>query len=202
MPRCPTCSREYADPEAACPDCGEAEAAAPCVRCGEAFAAGDACPACGLLRVEVSCDVHPNTPAEGRCVVCGGAVCRACRRGDGRATLCAEHASVVVIQGWAQIYSTQREFEAQLVRDNLVAEGVAARIFSQKDNMLSVALGDLSIVRLLVPAWEYEPAKALIRGYMDAEGEVAFACPACGESYEAGADACSACGAPRPGAGD
>ncbi len=61
--------------------------------------------------------------------------------------------------------------------------------------MLSVDLGELSIVRLLVPAFEYERAIGIIRQHMDAEGEVAFACPSCGEAYEPGAVRCAACGA-------
>ncbi|MEX2584437.1 MAG: DUF2007 domain-containing protein [Gemmatimonadota bacterium] len=100
-----------------------------------------------------------------------------------------------MIQGWAQVYSTASEFEAQLLRDNLMAEEVDARIFSQKDNMLSVELGELSIVRILVPAWEYEQASGIIRQHMDAEGEVTFACPACGEAYEPGTRSCASCGA-------
>lgn len=110
------------------------------------------------------------------------------------AILCESHSSVVVIQGWAQIYSTTREFEAQLLRENLTAEGLDARTFSQKDNMLSVDLGELSIVRLLVPAWEYDRALEVIRTHMDTAGEVTFACPSCGEAYEPGAESCTECG--------
>lgn len=100
-----------------------------------------------------------------------------------------------MIQGWAQIYTTTREFEAQLLRDNLGAEGIDARIFSQRDNMLSVDLGELSIVRLLVPVWDYDQALGLIREHMDQSGEVSFACPECGEAYEPGSESCSSCGA-------
>jgi hypothetical protein len=165
-----------------------------CERCGEEFSGSDACPACGRAAGSFACDLHPSSVAEGRCVVCARALCRACRRGDGRASLCTEHAAVTVIQGWTQIYSTTSEFEAQLLRENLLAEEIDAHIFSQKDNMLSVDLGELSIVRLLVPAWQYERAKRVIRGRMDEEGEVSFACPTCGEVYEPGTDACTGCG--------
>lgn len=121
-------------------------------------------------------------------------VCRQCRSGDSRAFLCEQHANVTVIQGWAQIYTTTREFEAQLLRDNLGAEGIDARIFSQRDNMLSVDLGELSIVRVLAPVIEYEHALQVIRDHMDSEGEVAFACPVCGEAYDHGARECTGCG--------
>jgi hypothetical protein len=103
---------------------------------------------------------------------------------------------VNVIQGWAQIYTTTSEFEAQLVRENLQAEGIEARIFSQKDNMLSVDLGELSIVRLLVPVWDFASAEGVIREHMDSEGEVSFACPGCGEAFDHGAGECANCGMP------
>jgi hypothetical protein len=108
--------------------------------------------------------------------------------------LCEDHRGTMVIQGWAQIYSTASEFDAQLLRDNLLAEGIDAQIFSQRDNMFSVDVGDLSIVRLLVPAWQHEQAARVIREHMDTDGEVAFACPTCGEAYDPGAQTCTSCG--------
>lgn len=195
MQRCAECTNEYPDELTACPRCGkESEAVHRCARCGEEYGDLDACPACGRLRVEVRCERHEDTAARGRCVFCGRAVCRECDRGDSRVHRCADHTGVPVIQGWAQVYTTTSEFEAQLLRDNLLAEGVDTRVFSQKDNMLSVDLGELSIVRLLVPVWEFSPAVEIIRQHMDRRGEVAFACPACGEAYEPGAEMCASCG--------
>jgi hypothetical protein len=147
------------------------------------------------MRVEAACDEHPDRRAEARCVICGKAVCRGCRSGDGPAAVCAEHRTIPIIEGWAQVYSTTGEFEAQLVRENLRAEGIDAQIYSQKDSILTVDLGELSIVRVLVPVWEYETALQTIREHMDTEGEVVFACPACGDAYEPGTRECVACGA-------
>jgi hypothetical protein len=193
MPPCETCGREEIDELQSCPDCaGEVFL---CGRCGEEFVDSDACPICGKARVPFACEAHPEATAGGRCVLCNRAVCRACLAGDRRVFRCEDHASVGVIQGWAQVYSTTREFEARLLRENLQAEGIEARIFSQKDNMLSVDLGELSIVRLLVPVWEYEPAAQLIHAHMDGEGEVSFACPSCGEPHEIGSNQCASCGA-------
>jgi predicted RNA-binding Zn-ribbon protein involved in translation (DUF1610 family) len=62
--------------------------------------------------------------------------------------------------------------------------------------MYPVDLGELSIVRVMVPVWEYAAALETIRAHMDTEGEVVFACPSCGEAYEPGAEACASCGAP------
>ena len=131
-------------------------------------------------------------------MVCGLAVCRVCRAGDAIAHLCPAHRDVTVIQGWAQVYDSASEFEAQLLRENLLADGIDARIFSQKDAMFSVDLGELSVVRLLVPAWDYERAERLIRDHTGPEGEVAFACPECGEAYDPGAEVCASCGGRLP----
>lgn len=170
--RCPRCETEY-----------EGEGA-------------DACPACGTLRVEAACATHPDRAAKGRCVICGRPVCEDCNSGDRDAFVCEDHRTVTMIQGWAQVYSTHGEIEAQLVQQNLRAEGIDSQIFSQKDHMYPVDLGELSIVRVMVPAWEYGAALRVIHDHMDTEGEVVFACPSCGEAYETGAEVCASCGAP------
>lgn len=100
-----------------------------------------------------------------------------------------------MVQGWAQLYTTASEFEAYLILENLQAEGIHAYFFSQKDRVLALQLGELSIVRLLVPAWEYDTALEIIRSHMDREGEVVFACPNCGEGYGPGEHECTGCGA-------
>jgi hypothetical protein len=195
MPICPTCGREYPDEHDGCPHCAADAPVVKCERCGERYRGADACPACGAARETLACAEHPDREAAGRCVVCGRAVCDECRVDDRYAFLCREHEGVMVIEGWAQVYSAPNEFEAQLLRENLRAEGIDAQIYSQRDTSFSVDLGELSIVRLLVPVWEYEHALHVIREHMAAEGDVAFACPSCGEAYEPGARECTGCGA-------
>ena len=194
MARCLTCGTAYPEDVRACPDCGHIATPHTCERCGEEFEGTDACPACGRARIEIACETHPDRKAVGRCVVCGRAMCEGCGSGDSMALLCEDHADVTVIQGWAQIYTTTSEFEAQLLRDNLAAEGLEVRIYSQKDRIFSVDLGELSIVRLLIPAWEHDRAAEVIRAHMDQSGEVSFACPDCGEAYEPGTTVCENCG--------
>jgi hypothetical protein len=99
-----------------------------------------------------------------------------------------------VVAGWAQVYSTSDDVEAALIRDNLQSEGIDAEILSQKDSSFAIDLGDLSPVRVLVPAFEYQGASEVISGHMDAAGEVQFACPECGEAYDEGAAVCASCG--------
>ena len=104
-----------------------------------------------------------------------------------------------LVEGWAQVYAASDDVVAQLIRDNLRAEGVDAQVFSQKDHFaFAVDLGDLSPVRVLVPADEYEAAQRIVREHMDLRGELRFACPNCGEPFEPGATRCAVCGAPLP----
>lgn len=196
MIRCPNCDTEYDDTLAACPNCGSAAPeVVQCTRCGQEYDGGDACPACGLMHGEAQCANHPNLRAVGRCVLCGRAVCAECASEDRNVTLCETHRTVPIIEGWAQVYSTTSELEAQLLRENLQAEGIDAQVFSQKDMMFNLDLGELSIVRLLVPVWMYGQALGLIQQRMDVQGEVAFACAACGEPFEVGTRECTSCGA-------
>jgi hypothetical protein len=180
------------------PDAGDATEVMTyrCARCETEYEGAGACPACGLLREAEACAEHPEDTARGRCVICGRTVCERCEACGTDPYLCAEHAGISIIEGWAQLYTSSDEFEMQLLRDNLQAEGMDAQVFSQKSHTYPVDMGDLALVRLMVPVWEYERALEVIRGHMDTEGEVVFACPACGEAYEAGATVCGNCGAP------
>lgn len=171
-----------------------------CPRCEqEVDAEGPSCPACGHIhKGSASCTRHPDRTAAGVCVVCGDGVCEEC---DGPAEIhhaCPDHAEVPVIEGWAQIYSTSDAVEADLIRDNLKSEGVDAAVLSQKDRSFNVDMGDLSPVRILVPAYDYLDAMAVIGQHMDFTGEVVFACPSCGEAFDAGDTVCRTCGTPLP----
>jgi hypothetical protein len=157
---------------------GDASFAEPvnCDHCGERIAGdAEACPACGELREPRQCSNHGDRAAKGQCVVCGSAVCAGCNKGGDKHYLCETHHTIPVVEGWAQIYTTSDDLEAQLIRENLEAEGVDARVLSQKDHFsLPVDLGDLSPVRVLVPAYAYEDAQRLLESHRDAHGDVAF----------------------------
>jgi len=166
-----------------------------CPRCRQAFdLAEPACPACGQLRAETVCERHSDRAAPGNCVVCGSPVCDLCDDGSRTHYSCPDHREISVVEGWAQVYSTGDDVEASLIRYNLQSEGIDAEVLSQKDRSFAVELGDLSPVRVLVPAFEYERAREVIEGHQDATGEVQFACPACGEAYDEGAVVCVSCG--------
>lgn len=183
------------------------EATVRCARCEVEFDATEAaCPACGHIHHGTAqCVRHPERQAEGICVICGDPVCDRCDQARGTMHFaCPEHARVPVFEGWAQIYTTSDNIEADLIKENLESEGVNAAVLSQKDRSFNVDLGDLSPVRILVPAYEYEDAVRVLDAHKDFRGEVLFACPACGEAFDAGDPACRSCGAqlPTPAAGD
>jgi len=146
-----------------------------CEHCGEEIAADfPACPACGYLRVQQPCVNHSDRDAEGQCVICGAPVCADCNRGGESHFVCETHQEIPVVNGWAQVYTTPDDIEAQLISENLQAQGLDARVLSQKDHFsIPVGLGDLSQVRVLVPADAYSEAIDLISQHMDG-GEVRF----------------------------
>ena len=182
MSNCPECGSVAPDSFAQCPTCGVSmtatSTAAPvsCDHCGERISSdADACPACGDLREQRSCAKHGDRDAEGQCVVCGSAVCEECNKGGDTHFLCETHREIPIMEGWAQVYTTSDDLEANLIRENLENEGVDARVLSQKDHFsLPVDLGDLSPVRVLVPAFAYQDAQRLLALHKDATGEVSF----------------------------
>lgn len=172
---------------------GSPESAEPtvtCDRCGAGYT-GDWCPSCGRSPAPVPCEEGGETRE--RCVLCGRAVC-----GGGRGTVparCEPHAGIPIIEGWAQVYSATSDIDAGLVSENLRSEGIDAQVYSQKDDIFPVDLGELAIVRVMVPVWEFQQALEVVLDRMDSSGEVVFACPNCGEAYDPGDASCGACGA-------
>jgi hypothetical protein len=197
MVECRECGATAPEGATACERCGAALAGTrTCVNCEQQYETVEpACPACGHLAEAASCAVHADRTARGACVVCGRAVCDECDRSEEVHYVCPEHAEIPIIEGWAQVYTTSDDVEADLIKENLQADGLDAEVLSQKDHMLTVDFGDLSPVRLLVPAFEYARARELIERHKDAAGEVRFACPRCGEAYDPGEETCAACGA-------
>jgi len=170
-----------------------------CPKCGRNVEGQDACVGCGWLQASGQCDRHPDREAKGQCVVCGTLVCPECDKNDQREFLCPEHHALEIVDGWAQVYTTSDDTEAQLVRDNLRAEGTDAEVLSQKDHFaVPVDFGDLAPVRVLVPAYAFSEAMDVLSRHMDSLGEVSFACPGCGEAYEPGDATCPSCGTPLP----
>lgn len=198
MNECPECGAMVAEGLATCPTCGHdlRDRTRRCDHCGETIAAdAGTCPACGHLDTPARCDRHPDREAPARCALCGTALCDECEAGTGHYHKCAEHAGVAIMEGWAEVLSLPDEVAAHLIEENLRAEGIEARILSQKDHSaFPVEFGDLARVRILVPTFAYQEADRVLAAHRDAVGEVSFGCPNCGEPYEEGVSVCERCG--------
>ncbi len=199
MQECPECGTLVADGHAVCPSCGYGLLAKTrtCEHCKETIAAeAQACPACGHLATPETCDRHPDREAPGQCALCGVRLCAECETGD-RYHLCADHAEIPIVEGWAQVLALPNEVQAQLIEENLRAEGIDSRILSKKDHFaIPVEFGDLANVRVLVPTYAYQEAQTVLEAHTGLGGNVTFGCPNCGEPYDEGQAECAACGEP------
>ncbi len=203
MATCPECGADVPEGADVCAACGaqlqEGEVEGrECPNCENVVPAdAEACPACGHLQHATTCATHADRTAAGTCVICGKALCEQCDHGDGPEYICEEHSVVPITEGWAQVYTTGDDVEADLIRDNLLAEGIDSQVLSQKDHFsFTMDIGDLAQVRVLVPAFEYEEAMRVLQAHADPTRQVGMACPACGAPYEAGDATCGACGEP------
>lgn len=198
MNECPECGTVLTAGHATCPGCGREvkDRARTCERCRETIAAdADACPACGHLERARECERHRDREAPGVCALCGVAVCKECDKGDRLYHRCEQHAGVAILEGWAQLLAIPDAVEAQLIEENLRAEGIEARLLDQKDHSaFPVEFGDLARVRVLVPTYAWIEAQRVIAAHSDAAGEVSFGCPHCGEPYAEDESVCGACG--------
>ena len=107
------------------------------------------------------------------CLVCGRTLCRSCRQGSSFGPLCEAHADVTVMQGWAEVARAPDEVRAQLLVDRLRGHGFEAIPLSQKDRWHVVTFGALAIVRVLVPACEYEAARQVLASIDGSDSRVA-----------------------------
>lgn len=76
-------------------------------------------------------------------------------------------------EGWISVFECSTDFEADLVRDRLDEEGVAAVVLTQRDHSFNLTVGDLAPVHVMVkPEDESEAREILNRAPLsDAELE-------------------------------
>ncbi len=67
-----------------------------------------------------------------------------------------------VVQGWAEVCQTGADEEAQILVSALHAADLDAQVFSQKDHAHMLSVGGMAVVRVLVPAAQYEAATKLL----------------------------------------
>ena len=65
-------------------------------------------------------------------------------------------------EGWISVFECSTDFEADLVRDRLDEEGVAAVVLTQRDHSFNLNVGDLAPVHVMVPPGDEADARAVL----------------------------------------
>lgn len=73
-------------------------------------------------------------------------------------SLCEDHGHIPIVQGWVEVWQTGTDSEAELVAGHLRAQDLDAQVLSQKDHAHMLSVAGMAIVRVLVPAAQYEAA--------------------------------------------
>ncbi len=63
-------------------------------------------------------------------------------------------------EGWISIFQCSTDFEADLVRDRLDEEGLAAVVFTQRDHSFNLNVGDMASVHVMVRPEDEQAARA------------------------------------------
>lgn len=173
MPKCPICGFAYPDGIKICPDCNinlDDEKLETCVYCGAEIEPGLLyCTVCGkifLTRIfepedEIECDEHIEKPAIGICVICGKTLCQECLVEIDGKIYCKQGNHRQYDEEWTVVYTTQYEYEAEMLKANIESAGIPCVIFSTKDHAYFMTIG-IGIVKVLVPKDEKDLALRII----------------------------------------
>ncbi len=73
-------------------------------------------------------------------------------------------------KNWEVVFTSDREYEIEMLRDNLEGAGIPAAMLSQKDRNFPTA-GDFSVVKLLVHKDDIQTALNFIQQVMNQSGD-------------------------------
>lgn len=65
-------------------------------------------------------------------------------------------------EGWISVFECSTDFEADLVRDRLDEEGLAAVVFTQRDHSFNLNVGDLAAVHVMCRPEDEAAARAVV----------------------------------------
>ena len=65
-------------------------------------------------------------------------------------------------EGWVSVFECSTDFEADLVRDRLDEEGLAAVVFTQRDHSFNLNVGDLAAVHVMCKPEDEAEARAIV----------------------------------------
>jgi uncharacterized protein YbaR (Trm112 family) len=71
---------------------------------------------------------------------------------------------------WVIVFTTDAEYEAEMLKANIESAGIEVRILGQKDQNFPT-YGDLSIIKILVKERDAEDALAIINDINNRKGE-------------------------------
>lgn len=71
------------------------------------------------------------------------------------------------MHGWAEVAQAADEVRAEMLAGTVRAAGIDAQLLSQKDHATVVSFTGLAIVRVLVPAFQWQPARVALERSAD-----------------------------------
>lgn len=181
MPYCQNCGYEYEKGIQICPDCNnplsEAEPIV-CFNCEDILIDKTIfCPHCGYIQSEflsddedIMCDIHNDTEATGCCVICGKAVCSDCAVEHSGRLFCNQDEHIKISENWAVVFTTNLEYEAEMVKANLEGAGIPCLVFSQRDHAYGVTIGNMAVVNVMVQKENLQEATEYLKN-IDLFGE-------------------------------
>lgn len=102
-------------------------------------------------------------------------------------------ATAASTEGWVSVFEAATDYEADLVRDRLGAEGIPAIVHSQRDHAFNLTVTDLARVRVMVPPSHAAEASALVAmppvSDADLDAQALAADPLAPDAYEASFEA-------------
>lgn len=132
-----------------------------CATCGFVLKASALfCDHCGRIpspNLGIECENHSSERAVGFCVICSKPVCGDCAAGFEGRIFCDQVHHQQMHRQWKVVYTTDSEFDADIIEKNLTGVGIACKAYSLRDHLATYWIDDRS-VRVMVENGLYERA--------------------------------------------
>jgi putative signal transducing protein/double zinc ribbon protein len=181
MPYCPNCHTEYQPGFSTCSDCQVTLVEGKplfCDYCSALVKESDVfCDSCGDLQElpegkdRPECNTHHDVDAVAGCVICGKPICDDCAHFIDDVAYCEDDGHQRINQEYIVVYRTSTDYEAEMLRANLIGAGIDAVVFNQHDHVYFVNLGALAVVTVMVRKKDEERAVEIIKSILESEAE-------------------------------
>jgi hypothetical protein len=170
---CPKCETEYVEGVSKCTDCHidlvesfPEEEIFVCDNCNNDIDENDTwCSHCGVFfeTAQELCIEH-KAAAIGKCLICQNAVCGKDSTTVKNKLFCKDHDHYIFSEnGWARVYETGHDWEAELVKQELENNNIPAVVDNHKDHTRQFTIGYLSSIYVLVPFEDVIDAEDVIK---------------------------------------